>query len=64
MRHFLVIILILLMPVSYADWAEQIPAGSQFPNIDAMDQNGKHWDTGNLSGENGFVFYFNRSASW
>jgi hypothetical protein len=52
------------MSAAYADWAEKVPAGSEFPTVDAMDQHGKHWDNDSLSGENGFVFFFNRSATW
>ena len=64
MRYILIILLALLMPVTYADWAEKVPTGSEFAAIDAMDQHGNHWDNDSLSGENGFVFFFNRSATW
>lgn len=64
MRYLLITILALLGPISYADWAEKVPEGSLFPTIDAMDQHGHHWDNNNLSGKNGYVFFFNRSATW
>ena len=64
MRYILITLLTLLMPASYADWAEKVPTGSEFPTIDAMDQHGKNWTSDSLSGENGFVFFFNRSATW
>lgn len=64
MRSILIIIFTLLMPAAYADWAEKVPQGSQFPAINAMDQHGNHWNNESLSAENGFVFFFNRSATW
>jgi hypothetical protein len=64
MRYILITLLVLLVPAAYADWAEAVPTGSEFPAIDAMDQHGNHWTNDSLSGENGFVFFFVRSATW
>ena len=64
MRYIITTLLTLTMSAAYADWAEKVPTGSEFPTVDAMDQHGNHWDNDSLSGENGFVFFFNRSATW
>ncbi len=64
MRYLLLIALIFFAPASFAEWAEAVPVGSPFPNIEAVDQNGKNWTNADLVGEHGLVFFFNRSTSW
>ncbi len=66
MKYIPIVILLALSPATgiAADWAEGIPVGTPFPNIEATDQNGVSWDKEKLLGEKGLVFFFNRSTDW
>jgi len=48
----------------YADWAAGIPTGTEFPQIKALDHTTNERTNENLMGENGLLFYFNRSSDW
>ena len=47
-----------------AEWAEQMPLGTPFPELAATDQHGNSWSTRDMQGDNGFIFMFNRSIDW
>lgn len=64
MRYFFVATLLLLAPVSFAEWAEAVTVGSPFPNIQAVDQYGNKWNSAALKGEQGLLLFFNRSTLW
>lgn len=64
MRHLFIVSLLLIAPYPFAEWAESVPVGADFPQIDAVDQHGKRWANADLMGEHGLVFFFNRSTSW
>jgi hypothetical protein len=59
----LLMILIFAQPV-FADWAENYPVGSDFPEISAEDQTKQVWTNSKLIGANGLIFFVNRSTSW
>jgi hypothetical protein len=59
----LLLIFIFAQPAS-ADWAENYPVGSDFPEISAKDQTNRIWTNSNLMGKNGLIIFVNRSTSW
>ncbi|MCB1644073.1 MAG: hypothetical protein KDI36_01400 [Pseudomonadales bacterium] len=73
--RLLALLLAMVATPAFADWAEQIPSGSDFPQVDASDQHGKRWLSddalrhGQQASEGdiafaGTVFLFNRSTVW
>ena len=48
----------------YAEWAAGIPIGTEFPQVSAQDHQGTSRSNENLMGENGLLFFFNRSSDW
>ena len=48
----------------YADWAEDVPIGAEFPQIQAQDHLVKSRTNENLVGENGLLYLFVRSTDW
>lgn len=64
MRYLFLVALIFFAPASFSGWAEAVPEGSAFPDIEAVDQYGKTWTNAELVGDHGLVFFFNRSTSW
>jgi hypothetical protein len=58
------IALLLTTNVIADDWAPEIAIGQTVPEINAMDQNGKHWNNQSLSGKKGYLLLFNRSIVW
>ena len=64
-KQFLVFALLIVPFCSPADdWAEGIPEGTAFPNVDAIDQNSQTWTNRELIGENGLILFFVRSSDW
>ena len=62
-----IFVLLLGTNVAAEEWAPAIVKGQTFPEIDAVDQHGKHWDNQSLlsqDGKNGFLLLFNRSIVW
>ena len=45
-------------------WASAFPVGAEFPEIEAVDQNGELHRFEDLAGENGLLFMFSRSFDW
>ncbi|HIG43435.1 MAG: hypothetical protein ABGY96_24020 [bacterium] len=65
-RLLLLLVLVLGLPVTAlgAEWAVSFPVGSPFPSVQALDQSGQIWSNEAFSGDNGFLFLFNRSVVW
>ncbi|MFT4714517.1 MAG: hypothetical protein ACJAVI_000799 [Candidatus Azotimanducaceae bacterium] len=55
---------LLLIGPLYADWAEDVPIGAEFPQIQAQDHLAKTRTNENLMGENGLLYLFVRSSDW
>jgi len=52
------------VPSLSAEWAKGIPVGAEFPNIKAQDHTANPQANEKLMGENGMLFFFNRSSDW
>ena len=64
-RHLTFLILLFLPVLSFAaEWAPDYPVGSKLPPFRAPDQMGTLWTNETIMGQNGAVFFFNRSTSW
>ena len=63
-RNIILSCMLLAAPAAGAEWAEKEAVGSPFPEIEATDQNGNHWNLKELIGPQGLIFFFNRSTSW
>ncbi len=61
MKNYLQIPLILMLVSlssisSSQQWALDLPEGTPFPNINALDQHGETWTNKTLIGEKGLIF--------
>ena len=64
-RNLIFLILLLVPVLSFAsEWAPDYPVGSKLPPFEAPDQMGVLWTNKRIMGQNGAVFFFNRSTSW
>lgn len=55
---------VLLISPLYAEWADEIPVGKEFPQVQAQDHLANPRTTDNLMGQNGLLYLFVRSSDW